>query len=71
MGEYEKLLQLNIEKQDTLNNIKSTCYSLDTAEEQLRDRMKIKQNELEKLKTDYKNMIDKFNHIINSLIQQQ
>jgi hypothetical protein len=69
MNEYEKLLKLNIEKQETLNNIKNTSQSLDMAEEQIKNKMKLKQAELEKLKIDYKNMIDKFNHIINTLIE--
>ena len=69
MNEYEKLLKLNIEKQDTLNNIKNTSQSLDMTEEQIKDKIKLKQIELEKLKIDYKNMIDKFNHIINALIE--
>ncbi len=69
MDQYEKLLHHNIEKQQTLTDIKNTSHSLDATEDLIKDKIKIKEAELIALKNDYKNMIDKFNHIIDVLIK--
>ena len=68
MDDYQKLNNINADKQKQLNSIKNICSSLDNAENSLREKKELRYRELESLSKDYSNIVETYSHIIRSFI---
>lgn len=71
MENYQKLNTCNQDKQKVISNIKSTCNTLDKAEDILREKISLRKHELSTLKRDFNNMIETYTHIIRASVKKK
>lgn len=70
MDDYQRLNNINQDKQNVLDEIKSTNIALNKAEDALRDKINLRKHELNILKKDYNNMIETYTHIIRASVNK-
>jgi hypothetical protein len=67
--DYKKLNIINEGNHKELDELKNMCISLDKAEDDLREKIVLKYQELEKLKHAFNNIIETYSHIIRSSVK--
>ena len=70
MDKYQQLSSINKEKQKELDDINVMCKSLNVSENEIREKIKIVYNSLDKLNREYNNIIETYSHIIRSSIEK-
>ena len=66
MENFHKLTTINDRKQKSIDEIKSTCASINKAEDVLREKIISRKEELMILQKDFTSIIETYNQIIKS-----
>lgn len=62
---YKKFSLFNKQNQDALDELKGICISLNTAEDTLRDKIRLIYTELESINKEFSNIMDIYSQIIS------
>ena len=66
MNNYNELTTINDNKQKAIDEIRSTCTSLNKSEDALREKIALRKEELNIYIKDFTSIIDTYNQIIKS-----
>ena len=68
MNDFQKLLNINELNQKSINDINLIKSNIDKFEDDIRDKITIRYQELEKLKSDYCKIVETYSHIIKAFV---
>jgi len=66
---YTKLSGINKDNQDQLNEIRTILSTLDKTEDLLRDKIKLRHQELDVINREYAGIIEAYNHIMQTSLK--
>lgn len=69
MDNYKDMINVNMEKQNMINEIKTISKSLDDSERAVREKIELRLRELDSLNREYINVVETYGHIVRSFVK--